>query len=152
MTNELTWTKNRLADIRQSNLRFQTICLLVGLDLASQNPCDRPVDHRQRQWLTFGHMHSHRKATCTLTNKHTHAASQNECSFPYRHDPHHLNLKKQWKHNEVKAAHTERDGLNTNIITNYVPASCFWKLELERKSKQNWTNKWEAAYLSNSFE
>lgn len=29
-------------------------------------------------------------------------------SFPYRRGPHHLNLKKQWKHNEVNAARTER--------------------------------------------
>lgn len=78
--------------------------------LASQNPCDRPVDHQQRKWLTFGHMHSHRKGTCTLTNKHTHTytASQKECFFPLPSQPPSSIFKKQWKHNEVKAAHTER--------------------------------------------
>ncbi len=45
-----------------------------------------------------------------MTNKHTHThkGTKRSVSFPYRRGPRHLNLKKQWKHNEVKAAQTER--------------------------------------------
>lgn len=124
------------------------VCMLVLIWPVRTPVTDLRTTARDSDW----HL-----VTCTVTGKqlahwqistHTQRA-KSSVSFPYRRGPHHLNLKKQWKHNEVKAAHTERR-VKHKHYNKLHPVSCFWKLELERKCKQTWTNKRIAAYLSNN--